>query len=73
MAVSSAPAQLSEYLEKLPGTTFRKLYQQPSSVLAVFRRMLPSLAKTFVMRMLYLPGPMLLTSVDAWVRPEARR
>lgn len=73
MAVSSAPTQLSDYLEKLPGTTFRKLYQQPSSALAVFRRMLPNLAKIFVMRMLYLPKPLLLTSVDAWVKPESRR
>lgn len=32
-----------EYLERLPGTTFRRLYQQPSTALAIFRRMLPHL------------------------------
>lgn len=32
-----------EYLEGLPGTTFFKLYQQPSTALAIFRRMLPDL------------------------------
>lgn len=32
-----------EYLERLPGTTFRRLYQQPSTSLAIFRRMLPHL------------------------------
>jgi len=32
-----------EYLEGLPGTTFYKLYQQPSTALAIFRRMLPDL------------------------------
>jgi len=35
--------QLGDYLEKLPGTTFRKLYQQPSTAFAIFRRMLPHL------------------------------
>ncbi|KAM4062798.1 transcription factor tfb2 domain-containing protein [Hirsutella rhossiliensis] len=65
--------QLADYLEKLPGTTFRKLYQQPSTAFAIFRRMLPHLAKTFVMRILYMPKPMLLSDLDLWVRPEAKR
>lgn len=70
----SAPSlQLAEYLEKLPGTTFRKLYQQPSTAFAIFRRMLPHLAKTIVMRMLYMPSPMTLTDLDAWVKPDADR
>lgn len=46
MSVSQAPSlQLAEYLEKLPGTTFRKLYQQPSTAFAIFRRMLPHLGE----------------------------
>ncbi|KAL7810092.1 transcription factor Tfb2 domain-containing protein [Trichoderma aethiopicum] len=64
---------LAEYLERLPGTTFKKLYQQPSTTFAIFRRMLPHLAKTFVMRMLFLPHPMTLADLDAWVKPEAKR
>lgn len=32
-----------EYLESLAGTVFYKLYQQPSTALAIFRRMLPDL------------------------------
>jgi transcription initiation factor TFIIH subunit 4 len=44
MSVNPAPSlQLADYLEKLPGTTFRKLYQQPSTAFAIFRRMLPHL------------------------------
>ncbi|TQV97829.1 hypothetical protein V2A60_006448 [Cordyceps javanica] len=74
MAANPQPAlQLADYLEKLPGTTFRKLYQQPSTAFAIFRRMLPQLAKTFVMRMLYMPSPMSLADLDAWVKPEAKR
>jgi transcription initiation factor TFIIH subunit 4 len=43
MSVAPQSYQLSDYLEKLPGTTFRKLYQQPSTAFAIFRRMLPPL------------------------------
>jgi transcription initiation factor TFIIH subunit 4 len=40
MAAASRPF---DYLESLPGTVFFKLYQQPSTALAIFRRMLPDL------------------------------
>ena len=43
MSAAQQSYQLSDYLEKLPGTTFRKLYQQPSTAFAIFRRMLPPL------------------------------
>ena len=44
MSVINQPSlQLGDYLEKLPGTTFRKLYQQPSTAFAIFRRMLSHL------------------------------
>ncbi|KAG6037103.1 hypothetical protein E4U41_005329, partial [Claviceps citrina] len=70
MSVNPAPSlQLADYLEKLPGTTFRRLYQQPSTAFAIFRRMLPHL----VMRILYMPKPMLLTDLDVWVKPGAKR
>ncbi|KAL2119912.1 hypothetical protein VTJ04DRAFT_6873 [Mycothermus thermophilus] len=72
MAAVQQSYQLSEYLEKLPGTTFRKLYQQPSTAFAIFRRMLPPLAKVFVQGLLYMPDPFPLSSFDLWVRPEAK-
>lgn len=31
------------------------------------------IAKTFVMRMLYMPSPMSLADLDTWVKPEAKR
>ncbi|OBR11008.1 transcription factor tfb2 [Colletotrichum higginsianum IMI 349063] len=74
MSVSSGQSlQLADYLEKLPGTTFRKLYLQPSTAFAIFRRMIPPLAKTIVMAILYMPKPMLLEDLDVWVKPESRR
>ncbi|CAK7243216.1 MAG: RNA polymerase II transcription factor B 52 kDa subunit [Sporothrix thermara] len=72
--MASTPSlTLSDYLEKQPGTSFRRLYQQPSTTLAIFRRMLPSLAKAFVRMMLYLDGPLLLDTLDTMVAPDAKR
>lgn len=67
MSTPSATRAL-DYLESLPGLTFAKLYAQPSTALAVFRRMLPHLAKTIVMAMLYLPGTMSATDLEAWFK-----
>jgi len=70
--MASPPYQLSDYLERLPGTTFRKLYGQPSTAFAIFRRMLPPLAKTFVQALLYAPSPILLSQFDVWVKADAK-
>ncbi|KAK5654692.1 hypothetical protein OQA88_7016 [Cercophora sp. LCS_1] len=70
--MSAQSYQLSDYLEKLPGTTFRKLYQQPSTAFAVFRRMLPPLAKVFVQALLYMPSPLPLSQLDIWVKAEGK-
>jgi transcription initiation factor TFIIH subunit 4 len=71
-AVMSATAsqRALDYLEALPGTTFTKLYQQPSTALAIFRRMLPHLAKTIVMAMLYMPAPFATADLDTWIKPD---
>lgn len=73
MSLATPSLTLNDYLEKLPGTTFRRLYQQPSTAFAIFRRMLPNLAKTLVMAVLYMPGPLLLDDLDTWVKPEAKK
>jgi len=59
-----------EHLEGLPEAIFKRLYQQPATTLAIFRRMLPNLAKSFVMAMLYNPDPVPITQLEGWVRPE---
>ncbi|KAI1080018.1 transcription factor Tfb2 [Whalleya microplaca] len=71
--MSANSNSLSQYLEQLPGTTFRKLYQQPSTAFAIFRRMLPHLAKTIVMAILYSPTPFPLSDLDIWVKPTSSR
>ncbi|KAJ8113998.1 hypothetical protein OPT61_g4021 [Boeremia exigua] len=71
----SAPAssQALEYLQSLPLQTHRKLYDAPATVLAVYRCMLPHLAKTLVMAMLYMPTSFPDAQLKAWFKPSATR
>ncbi|KAL4937974.1 hypothetical protein BDV06DRAFT_201924 [Aspergillus oleicola] len=69
--MAAAPSRPFDYLESLPGTVFLKLYQQPSTALAIFRRMLPDLAKCFVMALLYLKDPLPAADLEIWVRSES--
>ena len=46
--MSASSLRSFEYLEGLPGTTFNRLYKQPSTALAIFRRMLPHLGKLYI-------------------------
>lgn len=62
-----------DYLESLAPIQFRRMYQQPATALAIFRRMLPSLAKVFVMSLLYNEEPIPLEDLESWVRPESYR
>lgn len=68
---STASQRALDYLEQLPGTTFAKLHQQPSTALAIFRRMLPHLAKTIVMAMLYMPTPLAISDFESWISPKS--
>ncbi|RYN42123.1 RNA polymerase II transcription factor B subunit 2 [Alternaria arborescens] len=70
---ASSSAQALEYLEGLPIATHKRLYEQPSTVLAVYRCMLPHLAKSIVMAMLYRPSSLPVADLDAWFKPSARR
>ncbi|KAF2178883.1 transcription factor Tfb2 [Zopfia rhizophila CBS 207.26] len=71
--MSASSSQALEYLELLPGSVHKKLYDQPSTALAIFRCMLPHLAKTIVMAMLYMTGPFPANDLDAWFRSDAKR
>ncbi|KAL9595685.1 MAG: hypothetical protein Q9219_006281 [cf. Caloplaca sp. 3 TL-2023] len=71
--MSASSVRSFEYLESLPGTVFNRLYMQPSTALAIFRRMLPPLAKSIVMAMLYITRPLPITDLETWVRPGSRR
>ena len=57
-----------EYLEKLQGVQFFKLYKEPASALAIFRKRLSNLAKMFVMALLYMKTPMSTQSLELFVK-----
>jgi hypothetical protein len=63
--------QLQDYLQLQTGVTFKKLYQQPATVLAVLRRMLPHLAKNIVMAILFMHEPFSEKDLMTWFRDEA--
>lgn len=63
----------SQRIQNLPQSIFKKLYQEPCTTLALFRRMLPNLAKSVVMAMLYNEEAVPLSFINAWVRPGSRR
>jgi transcription initiation factor TFIIH subunit 4 len=52
--MSVASKRALEYLEGQPGIIFNRLYKQPSTALAIFRRMLPHLGE-FVFKAASLP------------------
>jgi transcription initiation factor TFIIH subunit 4 len=62
-----------EYLETLPGADFFRLYSHPSSALAIFRKRLSSLAKTFVMTLLFMRQPLTASDIDLYVKPGSRK
>jgi len=47
---ASSSQQALDYLEQLPVQIHRKLYEQPSTVLAIFRCMLPHLGRIWQLR-----------------------
>ncbi|KAK7897874.1 RNA polymerase II transcription factor B 52 kDa subunit [Exophiala xenobiotica] len=70
--MSDSTLQSWEYLETLPGTQFYRLYRSPASALAIFRKRLSSLAKSFVMMLLYLPRPMPVKQLEMFVKDTSR-
>uniref|UniRef100_A0A3Q0RPD9 General transcription factor IIH subunit 4 n=1 Tax=Amphilophus citrinellus TaxID=61819 RepID=A0A3Q0RPD9_AMPCI len=56
---------LHEYLRELNPEILDRLYNHPATCLAVYRE-LPSLAKNYVMRMLFLDQPLPQAAVALW-------
>ncbi|XP_022089070.1 general transcription factor IIH subunit 4-like isoform X2 [Acanthaster planci] len=60
-------SDLHGYLQTLPSSVLDRLYNHPATCLAVFRE-LPTLAKHYVTRVLFVDQPVLKTSVESWVQ-----
>ncbi|XP_054877856.1 general transcription factor IIH subunit 4 isoform X2 [Poeciliopsis prolifica] len=63
---------LHEYLRELNPEILDRLYNHPATCLAVYRE-LPSLAKNYVMRMLFLDQPLPQAAVALWVQKTSQR
>ncbi|XP_023250601.1 general transcription factor IIH subunit 4 [Seriola lalandi dorsalis] len=63
---------LHEYLRELSPDILDKLYNHPATCLAVYRE-LPSLAKNYVMRMLFLDQPLPQAAVALWVKKDSQK
>lgn len=62
---------INEYLEQLPPTTTARLYSRPATCLAIFR-LLPALARQYVMMMLYTATPVGPAVFDSWASAGGR-
>uniref|UniRef100_A0A3B4UAM1 General transcription factor IIH subunit 4 n=1 Tax=Seriola dumerili TaxID=41447 RepID=A0A3B4UAM1_SERDU len=63
---------LHEYLRELSPDILDRLYNHPATCLAVYRE-LPSLAKNYVMRMLFLDQPLPQAAVALWVKKDSHK
>uniref|UniRef100_A0A671R6N3 General transcription factor IIH subunit 4 n=1 Tax=Sinocyclocheilus anshuiensis TaxID=1608454 RepID=A0A671R6N3_9TELE len=63
---------LQEYLKELSPEILDRLYNHPATCLAVYRE-LPSLAKNYVMRLLFLDHPLPQAAVTLWVKKDSQK
>ncbi|KAJ4928595.1 hypothetical protein JOQ06_016385 [Pogonophryne albipinna] len=63
---------LHEYLRELSPEILDRLYDHPATCLAVYRE-LPSLAKNYVMRMLFLDQPLPQAALALWVKIDSQK
>ncbi|KAI7907563.1 RNA polymerase II transcription factor B subunit 2 [Cokeromyces recurvatus] len=72
MSVDNFKTNIYEYLETLPTFTFMRLFEKPSTCLAIFR-LLPSLGRQIVMSLLYVEMPMSITDLHIWVNKDGQK
>lgn len=72
MSNTSFKVTVNEYLEALPDVVQSRIYDAPATCLSIFR-LLPSLAKFYVMSMLFSPKPIAIKDLEKWCQPQARR
>ena len=63
---------VNEYLEGLPQTVQSKLYEAPATCLSIYR-LVPPLAKFYIMSMIFNEKPVALRDLDKWCKPLARK
>ncbi|KAI8991600.1 RNA polymerase II transcription factor B subunit 2 [Mycotypha africana] len=72
MSVDNFKTNIYEYLETLPTFTFMRLFEKPSTCLAIFR-LLPSLGRQFVMSLLHVEQPITVSDLHSWVNRDGQK
>lgn len=72
MSVDNFKTNVYEYLETLPTIIFMRLFEKPSTCLAIFR-LLPSLGRQIIMSLLYVESPISLDDIQSWVNKEGQK
>lgn len=63
---------VNEHLEGLPKVIQSKLYDAPATCLSIYR-LLPSLAKFYIVTMLFSEKPVAVKDLEKWCQPQARK
>ncbi|SCW03424.1 LAFE_0G10110g1_1 [Lachancea fermentati] len=71
MSATLFKATVNEYLEDLPPQVQSRLYASPATCLAIYR-LLPKLAKFFIMSMVFNESDISLRDLDRWVKSEGK-
>lgn len=65
-------ATVNEHLECLPKPIQSRLYEAPATCLSIYR-LLPPLAKFYIMSMLFYEHPIALKDMSKWCKPTAKK
>lgn len=63
---------VNEHLEGLPKVIQSKLYAAPATCLSIYR-LLPPLAKFYIVSMLFTDKPVAVKDLEKWCQPQARK
>ncbi|CCE89898.1 TFIIH/NER complex subunit TFB2 TDEL_0A05660 [Torulaspora delbrueckii] len=64
-------SSVNQYLEELPQQIQSRLYQSPATCLAIYR-LLPQMAKFFIMSMVFNENEISLRDLDRWVKASGK-
>lgn len=70
--VNTFSKSIIEYLEELPKNVQSLLYRAPTTCLSVFR-LLPPLAKFYILSILFIEKKILKKDLEKWCKPESKK
>ncbi|CCH61469.1 hypothetical protein TBLA_0E04140 [Henningerozyma blattae CBS 6284] len=71
MSAELLKSSVNQYLEELPQPVQNRLYESPATCLAIYR-LLPQLAKFFIMSMVFNENEVMLRDLDRWVKSNGK-